>query len=248
MNRVPHEFTVALSSALASLAGQKFATKKVSNMPARAGRRVQTNGSNGMYPENAADLLVRVPSNSRTPTTVPRNIASMLAWDTVKFDQGITATSTPTETNFAFQLNQHPQYASWQALFDQYCVVQASVTFRSDIPPGSTSTPPLLYTAIDFDNAANLGSISAIEDYATCAVNVMSTGKTFTRTVKPCCKDSVALASGASFVSSGLGRRWLDCSQTGIAHYGIRSLVGTSTGTIPITATVTIWFAFRNQI
>jgi hypothetical protein len=247
MNRVPQELTVALSAALAALGGQKFTTKKEIMPRPRQGRRVQSGGSSGMYPTNSADLRIRVPSLN-IPRSVPRNLVSMLVWDTVKYDVVIVATSTPTETNFAFTLANHPQYASWTTLFDQYCIPQASVTFRSDIPPGSTSSPPALYTAIDFDNNANIVTSAAIEDYPSCTINVMSTGRSFTRSVKPCVKDSVATASGSTFVSAGLGRRWLDCSQPNLAHYGIRSLMGTSSGTVNILATVTVWYAFRNQI
>lgn len=208
-----------------------------------ARRNIASIGSNGMNPTSRADLVIKPPTMTNVPSSVPRSIQSMVTWDTVKFDTQISVGSSGiTEQTFYFTLQLHPQYASWAALFDQYCVVQASVTFRSEIAPGSTSLPPIMYTALDFDGNANLSTVTAYEDFSTCELKTMSTGAVVTRSIKPCCKPYVATGN---FV---VARSWVDTSNTTVPHYGIRSLFVNNGGAETVLATSTVWYAFRNQI
>jgi len=218
----------------------------------KAGRHVQSGGVNGMYPVNRGDLSLVPPDLTVVPQSVPSNVASLVAWDTVKYDVFLyTSTSATNENNFAFNLTNHPQYTSWQNIFDQYCIVQATVSFRSDLGPGQSVGPSLLYTAVDFDSSSSIsGSIPAIEDFSSCEVHTMSAGSTALRSVRPCCKDVIALANAGSIGSLGPSRRWLDLTASpSVQHYGIRTILGPSVGaTYQVIATVTMWIAFRNQI
>jgi len=243
----------ALLSALGlGVAGHNAIQNKRSNNPrARQGRKVIGSGSNQIAPVNRQDLSIKPPDVRNVPRSVPRNVAALIAWDTVKLDVAITSsTTTIVETNFQFSLQGHPQYASWAALFDQYHIAQASVTFRSWQPPGSTTAPGNLYTALDFDSAGSLGSIPAIEDFSTCAVHLMNEGAVFTRTVKPCCKIPIALSNGSGTnYTADPERVWIDTtSATNIGHYGIRSILGNTGAVYQVIATVTIWYAFKNQV
>jgi len=184
MSRRPTPQDGIASAVTLALAGISAMTKK---KKASGRRNLPSSGNNGMNPTARADLLVKPPSALNVPTSVPRMVASLLAWDTVKFDTTISvASSGTTEQTFYFTLQLHPQYASWASLFDQYAIVQASVTFRSELPPGSTSLPPILYSALDFDNSSSLGSLSAYEDFSTCELKTMSAGAVVTRSVRPC--------------------------------------------------------------
>lgn len=197
-------------------------------------------------PANKGDLRCKPPSG-QIPSSVPRNIPSMLAWDIVKFDTVIAISTSQVETNFLFTLTQHPQAAQWTALFDQWCIPQASVTFRTEMPPGTTQSVPMLYTALDFDSLGNLGSISSIEDFSTCQVTSMSPGRSVTRSIKPCVKMSVQ--TGGSNTNASLGRVWQDSGSPGTSWFGIRSIIGpTSSSGFNLIATSTIWYAFRSQI
>jgi len=155
-------------------------------------------------------------------------------------------TSGLTETGFTFSLVQHPQTTSWAALYDQWCIPQASVTFRSEMPPGATYTPVALYTALDFDGLGALGSVSAIEDYGTCTVTEMSPGRSITRSVKPCVK--ISTQQPGSNVNSTVGRVWQDSGAAGTPWFGIRAICNASTTTYNIRCTTTMFLAFRNQI
>jgi hypothetical protein len=239
-----------LSSLGLGFAGHKAIESKSQPRKGRQGRSVQSNGTNGMYPTNRSDLAVRPPDLRSVPRSVPRHVASLVTWDTCKFDTTIVvSTSSVVETNFSFQLAQNPQSGSWTNLFDQYTVVQASVSFRSEYPGGGTFSPPLLYTALDFDNTASISTIAAIEDYSTCEIKTISPGATVTRTVRPCCKAGIAASNGGTVYSAGCERVWIDSgSANNVNFYGIRSIVSQCGSAFVILATTTVWYAFRNQI
>jgi hypothetical protein len=172
----------------------------------------------------------------------------MLAWDVVKISSLISTSATNggiTETNFSFSLGSHPSASSWVSLYDQWFIPQFTVEFQSLMPPGSINPPATMYTALDFDNGTNLGSVSLLEDFATCNSVVMHPQKTFQRSVRPCTKPLIG-----STTTVGLSRQWLDCSQSSTQNFGIRSIVVSNAASAAyfVQIVVTIWFAFRNQI
>jgi hypothetical protein len=203
-------------------------------------------GGNGrMLPANRADLRVKPPS-LRIPNGVPRNINSLITWDVVKI-RGSTATSASalTEINQNANLSAHPQATSWQSLFDQWCIPLFSCTFYSLEPPGSTGNVVELHTAIDFDNIATLGSLTALDDFGTSQVDTLVLNKSVTRSCKPCIK----LASGSNTLAV-MGRQWCDCAQLNTQWNGIRAIAGiaSSGSSNTIISEVTIVYAFRNAI
>jgi hypothetical protein len=203
-------------------------------------------GSNSMQPFNKADLRIKPPKTA-IPRGMPKRIANQVVWDSVRYDVTITvSTSTVTETNYSFTLTSHPQYASWTALYDQWCIPQASVTFRAENAPGATSGTATLYTALDFDNITAITSIPNIEDFGTCAQTEMIPGKTVTRSIRPCVKVSTQQGSGNA--NSTLARAWQDCGSNTVPWFGIRSMTSVAGGTYTIRSTVCLYFAFRNQI
>jgi len=204
------------------------------------------NGSNSMTPSNRADLAVRPPS-TRRPTSVPRNIANQIVWDIVKLENVVTlSTGGITEANSQFNLVLHPQATSWSSLFDQWCIPQASCTYRSLLPAGSSAAPAFLVTALDFDSIGNVGSVAALEDFSTAEVVTMSHGAVHTRSVKPCVKFSTQQPS--TNVNSGLSTPWCDSGAAGTLHFGIRAIASQVSAAYAVEVTTTIWFAFRNQI
>jgi hypothetical protein len=230
--------------------------KKTTKTSARQGRKAQgrrgrllASGYGGMNPTNGADLRVKPPDLRSVPRRVPRNVASLIAWDVVKVNSVISTTSSPVETNFAAQLSTHPQYASWVALFDQYCIPQFTIEIDSEVTPNGSGAPPMLYTAIDFDNVGSLGSVQAIEDFATCEYVAMGQNRRHMRSVRPCVQAALQLASGSAS-SSGVGEigpMWINSAQSTVYHYGIRTIFGAG-AVYSMNVTWTVWFAFRNQV
>lgn len=255
MSREPSPLTGLITTAvLGALGLAGHSLKKSSEMGrsnARQGRRVGrgpiSSGLGGMNPTNRADLAVVPPDNYNVPRRIPRNIQSLIAWDTVKVNSLITGTSSIVETNFAASLATHPQSGQWSALFDQWTIPQFTVEFDSQIPPGSTAIPPVLFTALDFDSVNNLGSVQALEDYASCEARQLTTGVRMMRSVRPTCK-VVQGISGGSTSTAGLSKAmWVDSGQLNTLFYSIRSILGISPSTV-VNVTWTIWYAFRNQI
>jgi len=255
MWREPSPYTGLLTTALiAALGGRAYDQKQKEEMPrsnARQGRRVNrgpiSSGLGGMNPTNRGDLAVKPPDNTNVPKHIPRNVQSLICWDVVKVNSLITGTSSLVETNYAPTLQTHPQANSWSALFDQWTIPQFTVEFDSQIPPGSTAIPPVLYTALDFDNVANLGSIANLEDFSSCEVRQLTTGVRTMRSVRPTCK-VVQGVSGGSTSTSGVSKAmWVDAGQQTTVFYGIRSILSVSPSTV-INVTWTVWYAFRNQI
>lgn len=220
---------------------------KIKGRRVKGGTAPPSTGSTGMNPFNRADAGVVPLRFTNVPTRIPRNITSIVVWDVVKVDSTITSSlSAVVETGFAFSLNTHPQQANWSALFDQWSIPFASVTFQSLYQPGATLVPPLIATALDFDNIAPIGSLSNIEDFASCEATVMSVGTKFTRTVRPCVK--IGSYNGTALVASTPTPSWNDAASPGIQNLGIRSLLAQSAGVFQVRVTQTIWYAFRNAI
>jgi len=250
-----HPDTLRTVQTLGRLARQLYDRYSSSSLPqsqlmpsssSRGGKSRRSRG--GQSDVVAADLAVRPPT-TQIPSKVPRLITNQVVWDKVKIDSTLTPSAGGiVELNFTAALTSHPQASSWTALYDQWCVPQFSVAFRSLEAPGGTSSISILYTALDFDSVNALGSIPTIEDYTTCQQMTMTTGSLHVRSVRPCIKLSTGQVPGSGTnVNSTLSRSWQDSGAAGTPWIGIRSLVSASNSS-SITCTQTIWFAFRNQI
>lgn len=209
-------------------------------------RRLTSSGFGGYNPTNRADLAIKPPSNLNVPRSVPRNVAAMVAWDTVKINSSNTfSTSSILEQNYTFSMSQHPQSSSWLTLFDQYSIPQVTIEWDSTVAPGATTQSPMLYTALDFDSAQNLGSIQRIEDFSSSEAHAFTPQMRVMRSVRPVPKELLATASGNS-PASIVGPTWVDSGEPTASFYGIRSILGIGTGSF--NTTITIWYCFRNQI
>jgi len=231
----------------AKMANKKRNSTRSGRRGGKASSARASRGLSGFQNTNSGDLNVRPPDQFSIPRNVPKDVANMLAWDVVKISSIITTPNTNlgiTETNFSFSLASHPSASNWVGLYDQWFIPQFTVEFQSLMPPGSSTQPAVLYTALDFDNGTNLGSVSLLEDFATCASKAMFPQSATQRSVRPCTKPLIG-----STTTVGLSRQWLDSSQSSTQNFGIRSIVvGNSTAAYGINVVVTIWFAFRNQI
>jgi len=217
---------------------------KYSSKVVRRARGKSTSSAHSMTPQAKSDLLV-TPPNFRIPSRVPRQVSNIPVWNVVKVATQIqTSASAVNEVNFAFSLNTDPQAGSWTTLFDQWCIPQFSISYESLTPPGLTSIPPKIYTALDFDNQTNITTVTNITDFATCEANTLEPTTQFVRSVRPCTK--ITTTGAAS-----LARSWQDSAQPGALWFGIRTMVDNTNSTVVyncVSCVATIWFAFRNQI
>lgn len=229
------------AKAAAHEASQFASPGKASVSSGRSGR----GGSrgNGGPRMNRGDLKINPPSTK--PPKIPKSLRNQLFWISGSYEPGVItlSTSTVVENNYAALLSNFTGYSNLVALFDQYFIAEFSVSFFSQYPQGGQGTPCKFYSAIDFDNTANLGTISAIESYGSCQIKEMIGGTVVTRSCRPCVKDTVSNVS-----NSGCVRQWIDTSYSSINHYGIRSIAGVVGATYTILPTISFLICFRNVV
>jgi hypothetical protein len=185
------------------------------------------------------------PSFDNPPNSIPKNLSNQLYWVKQKFNSSAITTSATlvVETNFSFSLSLLTQVADFTAVFDQYYIAAVNIVFESNVAPGASATFGQVYTALDFNSTNNINTVAAIESYDTCKVSNLRAGKVISRSVRPC-----VLSEVGGVATGGVERKWLDSSNTGILHFGIRCIV-TATGTvISIVPVTTLWVAFRSVI
>jgi hypothetical protein len=191
------------------------------------------------------DLSLRpVPGVFRA--TIPRNVGNQIVWQRASYQQVITTSTTAiTEQNYAPTIGTFlPAYANWCALFDQYYLAAFTVSIANNSPEGGTAAIPQVFTAIDFDSSANLGSMAAISGYSSCNVTSLAPGNSVTRLVQPCNASYVG-----SVAASGISRTWVDSATTTTLFYAFRSIVNnTASATVQLDYTITMYWAFRNTI
>jgi hypothetical protein len=243
---------VAAALAAAGYAGSRTASRGVSRPKGRSARKNQSRPPStsvtGYQPTNRADLTIKPPDPFNVPYRIPKNVAAVLAWDTVKVDSAISVSATTvSETNFSFNLSQHPQASSWTALFDQWTIPQVSITFSSALAPGSVTGPCLFHTALDFDNITNINTVAAIEDFSSCNSVAMQPQTRFVRSVRPASR-AYSTSGGSGTNALIVGPQWVDAAVPGVPFFGIRTIASSAGAAYSIDATVTIWFCFRNQI
>jgi len=158
--------------------------------------------------------------------------------------------SVPTEVTFPFRLSDVTDLSGLSSFFDQYCLYSV-VWSCSAAYEGAGST---LYTfgsvatAIDYDNASNLGSQALYLAYQSCVVEELSAGQSIQRYVKPCVAPALYNSTPA-FSGYSVGRYWVDSSNTGVPHYGIRAFFTSNTVSgAGVVFDLTYVIGFRNNI
>lgn len=204
-----------------------------------------------MAGSSATDQLVRAdfslrPVSAEYRATPPKSLVSRITWVRSSTQQVVTTSTTAiTEQNIAptvaFGL---PQYAAWLSVFDQYYLDQFTVTIANNSPEGGTAACPQVFTAIDFDSSANLGSLASISNFSNCVVSTIAPGNSVTRVIRPCVSPTIGTINGA-----GVGRMWVDSSYNNVLFYAFRSIVNnTVAASVQLDYTLSYVWAFRNSI
>lgn len=136
----------------------------------------------------------------------------------------ISTTSTVAGTAaYTFALADLPNSSEISSLFDQYRILQVTVSITPTIPDSSVP----IYTAIDYDDNNVPTGITSILEYETMQ---QSTGNIVTqRTLNP--KTLSQLYNGiASTGYATNGPTWIDSSSPFIPHYGFKVFIPLTTG------------------
>lgn len=155
----------------------------------------------------------------------------------------------------SFSLDQVPAYAEYTNLFDEYKVSAVKVSFvstamttitqQSGVQPAYTM--PLLYTALDYNDASGTYSIQDLREYQTCRYHTLQT-KINTRYFKPCFQTLVYEGLGQGYSPK---RGWLNTDDYSVQHYALKVALEPTGGALDyhyeIKVMVKYYLAFRNS-
>jgi hypothetical protein len=191
--------------------------------------------------------LTQMNMSGTVPTRVPRAINQQVVWHRATLDlQGNLSAVSETQLGIQFSLTQLPNYLSWTAIFDQYCIPCAVLQIRTseNVATDSGLGPmPRIWSALDHDDA-NAISVSAIRAYASCKEQRMV--DSVTRIVYP--RIATAAYSGA-FTSFSNSRMWIDAGSPAVQHYGVKIAMEADTrvNVGEYLIRYTVYYAFRNH-
>jgi len=195
----------------------------------------------------SADDMTRGPmAPDLSRVTMPKNILTQIHW--FSFDRKVQTTlsaTVVTEFNQSFALSDHAAFSSAIAtLFDQYALFAVYCKISASSTQASTANASL-YTAIDYDNVSNLGTVTAISAFST----VVESGLGFVqeRYIEPC--NASPVYNGSVFTNFGQTRVWLNSSNLNTPHYALRVIaeaLGTA-GTGALTVETSYVICARNS-
>jgi hypothetical protein len=183
----------------------------------------------------------------------PRQLGNQTFWARYSAQTVVsTSTSAIFESNYAFSLSgfiTNTQIGSLQGVFDQYAIYCVVASIANNSPEGGTGVIPQVYTAIDFDNVSNLGSLGAISEFESINVSSIAPGNSVTRTILPVLSTGGWIATLGGFYPSVLQRSWVDLQYPAMSYYGFRSITNNTPGAaVQLDFTFTLIVAFRNTV
>lgn len=189
---------------------------------------------------------------TRVPRGRTRNLGGLHYFKRTYQGSEITVNNVSAITGgLDFKLNQLPSYSEFTALFDEYRIngirFEIVPLFTSDdLNPASTFlTLPNMHTVIDYDDSTTPADLNEMLQYPN---RRMTRGNVkHVRYWKP----KIASTVWNAGVASGYGatRMWIDCSNPGVSHYGLKWATdgnfGTGSQSITYKTYITMYIACR---
>lgn len=191
------------------------------------------------------DLAIGPRDMSKVPQKIPHSISNQITWFKQKYGTTTltTSTSTITESNIFVTFGALTQAASYTSVFDQYFIYSIESVLEWNCPPGGTSAFGQIFTAIDFDNTANISSSAAIMSYNTCKIQDIKPGSVTRRICRPCVAGSVGPSALAAVT-----RCWIDCAYTAVPHYGLRQIASATGAVLTAFNYIEVVFALMSNV
>jgi hypothetical protein len=128
---------------------------------------------------------------------------------------------------YDFRLANLTNTASYSAIFDSYRIDKIEMEFLPQfnaIPPSGTAIGPVLYVAVDYDDAVAAGSSIVMDQYSN--LQVFSATEPAYVSFKPAIATGVWDGSSSTLVPAGTSQApWLDIGSTSIVHYAVKVCV-----------------------
>jgi hypothetical protein len=167
-------------------------------------------------------------------------------WNVIDSFENLTVLTTSTVANtfvgITATLSSLNDYASYASVFDQYRIMGMKCTFMPGSAQALATTFGHVHSVVDYDDGASITPAQAL-DYPNCLVSNL--GDTVVRAFKP----HVALAAYAGGVFTSFANaegQWIDCSSTGVVHYGLKVAVNPTVVAVTFDSIVSLWIQFRN--
>jgi len=204
-------------------------------------RGVAQSDGQAILPQDALDVTRTI----SVPSSIPRNISQQIHWFRSTYDTQIATSATvPTYGAVNFVLSYIGDYTGYQSIFDEYCIVEATVRFVPIQGPGAVAAPLTgeFITVLDHDDSTPLSTLSSARDYPSALITKGSVGQT--RVCYP--RLATALYAGA-FTSYGQTKCWIDMASPQVVHYGIKWAADSSSSSILYNVTQTLVFCCRSS-
>jgi len=220
------------------LAAEKQAKREATMLPpiAQAVGKSSTRGGRGGSGKNRKGL----PEYSKL--RVPRSIANRITWDKFIVQGTFNASGTLAvlRQDFISQSND-PNAVSYQALFDSFCIVEATWVYTSLEAPGQSGSLPVTFLVREF-NLFGGTTTAALQGYQSCQEKALAPGKSNTMTVAP------EWGGTASSITAGANMRgWLNTATAyNVPHYGTVFGVNAVSAAIPMMWKAIVSIAYAN--
>lgn len=132
---------------------------------------------------------------------------------------------------YSFKLSDLPNYAEFQALFDEYriCMIKMKFWYTRDAASAQVDTSGLIYavnttplmTYVADESDANIPTaISQVLEYNNHKQRQLIAGRAFTVTLRP--KVSKPLYQTGAFWGYSPGKAWINSTNVDVPHYGFK--------------------------
>lgn len=134
---------------------------------------------------------------------------------------GVLTTSTSVATFYGFYVafNGISDYASYQAVFDEFKIVQAEVWLVPNLPTSTAESIGQSISVIDYSDSKTPTTVAGMLEYSTAVVGPATHAHyhKFTPQV-----DLAAFQAGATFGYATKAAPWLLLDNPAVQHYGVK--------------------------
>lgn len=156
-----------------------------------------------------------------------------------------TSTSVPTFASFYMAFDGIPDYTSFQAVFDEFKIVEAEVWLTPNLTTAATESIGQSVSVVDFSDSKTPTAISGLMESSTAIIGPSNHGHyhKFTPQV-----DIAAFQAGATFGYATRVAPWLLTNNPSVQHYGIKFGVDATTTAMVWDANVRLRICLRRSI
>ncbi len=139
------------------------------------------------------------------------------------------STAGIVSNGFSFQLDEIPNYTEFTTLFDLYKIEHVEVHMLPGTNSqnnqigvgGSVTYPPRIATVIDYNSSGAFASFNDARDFESAEVHQAIRRDPIVRRLTPRFLTGVE-EDGATIVTGGASRGWLNTARADVPHYGFR--------------------------